>query len=141
MRGKKYKVEGIIPKLPEAEVLMSQGMTQDLAAKQIGVSTQTRIRWRKEYGCLWPATGPAPAARRGAVACCVNPQTRSSHGLFRGTIAEKDPRLQLLIEALADAEQGRLAAGHAAGRLVTTLPPAVWFDSGYALFTDDSAKR
>ena len=22
---------------------------------------------------------------------CVNPKTRSSHGLFRGTIAEKDP--------------------------------------------------
>lgn len=31
---------------------MSQGMTQDLAAKQIGISTQTRIRWRKEYGSL-----------------------------------------------------------------------------------------
>ena len=52
MRGKQYKAEEIIPKRPEAEVLMSQGMTQDLAAKQIGVSTQTRIRWRKEYGGL-----------------------------------------------------------------------------------------
>ncbi|MEQ8667544.1 MAG: transposase [Pirellulales bacterium] len=48
-RGKKYGPEEIIPKLRAAEVLMSQGMTQELAAKQIGVSTQTLIRWRKEY--------------------------------------------------------------------------------------------
>lgn len=51
-RGKRSKPEEIIPKLREAEVLMSQGMTQDLASKQIGVSTQTLIRWRKEYGGL-----------------------------------------------------------------------------------------
>ena len=51
-RGKKYGAEEIIPKLREAEVLMSQGTTQELAAKQIGVSTQTLIRWRKEYGGL-----------------------------------------------------------------------------------------
>ena len=31
---------------------MSQGTTQELAAKQIGISTQTLIRWRKEYGGL-----------------------------------------------------------------------------------------
>lgn len=51
-RGKKYAAEEIIPKLREAEVLMSQGSTQELTAKQIGVSTQTLIRWRKEYGGL-----------------------------------------------------------------------------------------
>ena len=51
-RGKKFKAEEIIPKLREAEVLISQGRTQELAAKQIGVSTQTLIRWRKEYGGL-----------------------------------------------------------------------------------------
>ena len=51
-RGKKYKAEEIIPKLREAEVLISQGKTQELAAKKIGVSTQTLIRWRKEYGGL-----------------------------------------------------------------------------------------
>ena len=51
-RGKKYGPEEIIPKLREAEVLMSQGTTQELAAKQIGVSPQTLIRWRKEYGGL-----------------------------------------------------------------------------------------
>lgn len=37
-RGKKYTTEQIIPKLREAELLMSQGTTQELAAKQIGVS-------------------------------------------------------------------------------------------------------
>ena len=51
-RGRKYRPEEIIPKLREAEVLISQGKTQEQAAKQIGVSTQTLIRWRKEYGGL-----------------------------------------------------------------------------------------
>jgi DNA-binding XRE family transcriptional regulator len=51
-RGKKYTTEQIIPKLREAELLMSQGTTQELAAKQIGVSAQTLIRWRKEFGGL-----------------------------------------------------------------------------------------
>ena len=49
-RGKKHGPEEVIPKLREAEVLISQGSTQELAAKQIGVSKQTLIRWRKEYG-------------------------------------------------------------------------------------------
>ena len=47
-RGKKYGPEEIIPKLREAEVLMSQGKTQELAAKQIGVTEQTYYRWKKE---------------------------------------------------------------------------------------------
>lgn len=51
-RGKKYRAEEVIPKLREAEVLISQGNTQEVAAKQIGVSVQTLIRWRKEYGGL-----------------------------------------------------------------------------------------
>ena len=51
-RGKKYGPEKIILKLHEAEVLMSQRTAQELAAKQVGISTQTLIRWRKEYGGL-----------------------------------------------------------------------------------------
>jgi transposase-like protein len=51
-RGKKHGPEEVIPKLREAEVLISEGSTQELAAKQIGVSKQTLIRWRKEYGGL-----------------------------------------------------------------------------------------
>ena len=49
-RGKKHGPEEVIPKLREAEVLICEGSTQELAAKQIGVSKQTLIRWRKEYG-------------------------------------------------------------------------------------------
>ena len=49
-RGKKHGPEEVIPKRREAEVLISEGSTQELAAKQIGVSKQTLIRWRKEYG-------------------------------------------------------------------------------------------
>ena len=49
-RGKKHGPEEVIPKLREAEVLISQGSTQELAAKQIGVAKQPLIRWRKEYG-------------------------------------------------------------------------------------------
>ena len=51
-RGKKYRAEEIIPKLRQAEVFISQGSSQELAAKKIGVSKQTLIRWRKEYGGL-----------------------------------------------------------------------------------------
>ena len=40
-RGKKHGPEEVIPKLREAEVLISQGSTQELAAKQIGVTKQT----------------------------------------------------------------------------------------------------
>ena len=49
-RGKKHGPEEVIPKLREAEVLISQGSTQELAAKQIGVTKQTLIRGRREYG-------------------------------------------------------------------------------------------
>jgi putative transposase len=51
-RGKKHGAEEIIPKLREAEIVISQGGTNELAAKQIGVSVQTFLRWRKEYGGL-----------------------------------------------------------------------------------------
>ena len=50
MPGKRYTPEQIIGKLREAEVLLGQGMTVPLAAKQIGVTEQTYYRWRAEYG-------------------------------------------------------------------------------------------
>ena len=49
-RGKKHTAEQIIAKLREAEVLLSQGSTQEAAANRIGVTYQTYCRWRKEYG-------------------------------------------------------------------------------------------
>ena len=48
-RGKKHGPEEVIPKLREAEVLISQGSTQELAAKQIGVTKQTLIRCPDGY--------------------------------------------------------------------------------------------
>jgi putative transposase len=52
MARKRFTAEQIIPKLREAEVWVSQGKIQELAAKKLGVSVQTLIRWRKEYGGL-----------------------------------------------------------------------------------------
>jgi transposase-like protein len=49
-RGKKHSAEEIIGKLREAEVLLSQGSTQEQVARSIGLTYQTYCRWRKEYG-------------------------------------------------------------------------------------------
>ena len=50
MPSKRHTPEQIISKLREAEVLIAQGATIPLAAKQIGVTEQTFYRWRTEYG-------------------------------------------------------------------------------------------
>jgi putative transposase len=50
MPGKRYSPEQIISKLREAEVLLAQGATIPVAAKQIGITEQTFYRWRTEYG-------------------------------------------------------------------------------------------
>lgn len=52
MPGKRMKVEQIIGKLREAELLISQGQTVQLACKKINITEQTYYRWRKEYGGL-----------------------------------------------------------------------------------------
>jgi putative transposase len=39
-------------KLRQMEVVMNQGKTVALAAKEAGVTDQTYYRWRKEYGGL-----------------------------------------------------------------------------------------
>ena len=52
MGRKRYSAEQIIVMLREAEVLESKGLTQAEAAKKVGVSEQTLIRWKKEYGGL-----------------------------------------------------------------------------------------
>ena len=49
-RGKRHSAEEIIGKLREADVLLSQGSTQEQAANQLGVTYQTYCLWRKEYG-------------------------------------------------------------------------------------------
>lgn len=52
MGMKRFKVEQIIPKLREAEVIIAKGRSVGEASKQIGVTEQTFYRWRREYGGL-----------------------------------------------------------------------------------------
>ena len=50
MGKKRFTAEQIITTLREAEVLLSQGKTQEQAIRSIGVTGNTYYRWRKEYG-------------------------------------------------------------------------------------------
>jgi transposase-like protein len=51
-KGKATKIEVIISKLREAEVLQGKGQTVGQACRQLGISEHTFYRWRKEYGGL-----------------------------------------------------------------------------------------
>ena len=50
MANKRPKLEEIVLKLRQVEVLMGQGMARLDAITQIGVVEQTYYRWRKQYG-------------------------------------------------------------------------------------------
>lgn len=50
MARKKYTPENIIQLLRQAEILIGKGNSAEQASKSIGVSYQTFLRWRKEYG-------------------------------------------------------------------------------------------
>jgi putative transposase len=52
MARKRYKPEGIVAKLPQVDVLVSQGQNRVDAVRQIGVSEVTYYRWRQEFGGL-----------------------------------------------------------------------------------------
>ena len=49
MAKKRYRLEEIVIKLRQVEVLQSQGMVVSDAIRQIGVSEVTYYRWCKEY--------------------------------------------------------------------------------------------
>ena len=49
-KGRRYTPEQIITLLREAEVLQSQGMSIEEAARKLDIAAQTYYRWRKEYG-------------------------------------------------------------------------------------------
>lgn len=49
-KQKRPTPEQIIMKLREAEVIIGQGNTISVAARQIGVTEQTYYRWRNQYG-------------------------------------------------------------------------------------------
>jgi len=50
MLRKRFKTEEIIQHLRTAEIEQSKGLTQEQAAKKIGVTVTTLVRWKKEYG-------------------------------------------------------------------------------------------
>ena len=52
MARKHFKPEEIIQHLRTVEIEQSKGATVDQAAKKVGVSKQTLVRWRQEYGGL-----------------------------------------------------------------------------------------
>jgi putative transposase len=51
-RGTKFKAEEIIAKLREAEVELARGKKLPEVCQRIGVTEQTRYRWKQEYGGL-----------------------------------------------------------------------------------------
>ena len=52
MSKKRPRAEQIIPKLREAEALLTQGVMVGEICKKLGITEQTYYRWRKEYGSL-----------------------------------------------------------------------------------------
>ncbi len=52
MARKQFRVEQIINKLREAEVLLSRGQSVAQVCRHLGVSEQSYYRWRREYGGL-----------------------------------------------------------------------------------------
>ena len=49
-KARRYIPEQIITKLREAELLQSEGMSIEEAARKLEITSQTYYRWRKEYG-------------------------------------------------------------------------------------------
>ena len=50
MAGKREKLDDIVLKLRQVEVLQGQGKSVSEAVRQIGVTVQTYYRWRKDDG-------------------------------------------------------------------------------------------
>ena len=50
MANKRPKLEEIVTKLRQVEVLTGQGMPRLDAIRQIGMTEQTYYRWKKKYG-------------------------------------------------------------------------------------------
>ena len=59
MPKKRYRPEGIVAKLRQVDVLVSQGQNVADAIRQIGVSELTYYRWRQEYGRAQDRAGEA----------------------------------------------------------------------------------
>ncbi len=89
MPTKRYTPEQIIHHLRETEVLLSQGMPVENAARKIGVSVQTYYRWRKEYGGM--RTSQAKRLK----------ELEKENSRLKRLVAEKELDIQILQETLA----------------------------------------
>ena len=52
MARKRFKAEQIVVMLCEAEVHVAKGLDIEQVCRNLGISTYTYYRWRKEYGGL-----------------------------------------------------------------------------------------
>ena len=50
MARRKYKAEEVIQHLRTAEIAQGKGTSLEEAARMVGETPQTLVRWRKEYG-------------------------------------------------------------------------------------------
>jgi len=89
MARKHYTPEQIIRKLRQAEVLISEGMNVQQAARKIGVTEQTYYRWRKEYGGM-----RIEQARR-------LKELEKENVRLKRLVADKELDIQILKEAIA----------------------------------------
>ena len=89
MSQKRYTPEQVIRKLREAEVLISEGMNAQQAARKIGVTEQTYYRWRKEYGGM-----RIEQAKR-------LKELEKENARLKRLVAEKELDIQILKEAVA----------------------------------------
>ena len=52
MARKRFSAEEIIQNLRTVEIEQGRGATLDEAARKVGITVQTLLRWRKEFGGL-----------------------------------------------------------------------------------------
>jgi transposase-like protein len=52
MARKRFSAEEIIQNLRTVEIEQGRGATLEEAARKVGITPQTLVRWRKEYGGL-----------------------------------------------------------------------------------------
>ena len=52
MARKRFTAEQIIQNLRTVEIEQGRGATLEEAARKVGITAQTLVRWRKEYGGL-----------------------------------------------------------------------------------------
>jgi putative transposase len=89
MPRRKYKAEEIIQHLRTVELERGRGDTLDEAARKVGVTPQTIVRWQKEYGGL-----RLDQAKR-------LKELEAENGRFKKIVANQAMRISILEEVAA----------------------------------------